>query len=155
MSKYILTVLFAASTCLVSAQYDEIKDYCNSAETKDKTKELLGEYKYDASKLTRITFKNKEQTKEIEVPLYFGERYRFVFSTESVPEDVKIKVYDKSFDSKRRELLWEAKPENEGQTEYVWEPEKSKRVFVSYDIPKTTDDIKKGCMVFVVGYEMK
>lgn len=155
MKPYIISIFFVVLAPIGIAQYNEIQDFCTSAETKSKAKELLGEYKYDASKLTRITFKNKPQTKEIEVPLYFGEDYRFVFSIEGAPEPINIKVYNKSFDAKKRDLLWEAKPETEGQTEFVWEPEKSRKVYVSYDIPATSGDMKKGCAVFVVGYKIK
>ena len=52
---------------------------CNAKDLKEKAKNTLEPYKYDSSELTRILYKKKESVKEIEVPLFIGEKYRMVF----------------------------------------------------------------------------
>lgn len=153
MRKITFLLLFTLSVNLVSAQTsDEIPDYCTSTETKKKCKESLGDYSYDASKATKITFKEKPQLKELEIPLYMGEKYRFIFSKEGLPQNVDIEVWDHKFESKKRELLFSSKDFPADQKEYIWEPEKSRKMYVNYKIPPTDDVEKKGCVVFVLGY---
>lgn len=136
-----------------AVQQEEIPDLCKSKETRKTCKTRLDKYEYDASKSTRITFKNKKQEKEIEVPLFMGERYRFVFSTEGLPQDIGIEIYDKKKESKKRSLLFSNKDVKD--QEFVFEPEKSKKLYVNYIIPETSDHLKKGCVVFVVGFKSK
>lgn len=160
MKKIAIFSILIISTGLLAftpgeTQTDEIPDSCTSSETKKKCKGLLEDYSYDASKRSSITFQNKPQLKELEIPLYIGEKYRFVFSTEGMPQDVVISVYDHKYESKHRELLFTTKDAPKDQTEFVWEPEKSKKMYIDYEIPPTDDDIKKGCVVMVLGYLAK
>lgn len=155
------TILFSLvlSACTLMAfqgyQNDPIKDYCNASEAKKASKETLAPYTYDAAKTNKFTFKNKVQKREIEVPLFIGEKYRFVFNTSGLPQPVKIEVYDKSSDSKKRSLLFTSDDAKANDNQIVWEPEKSKKCFVNYTVPVTNDTLKKGCVTMVVGYKSK
>ena len=162
MKKTVIISVLAISTILVAftstsskKQAAEIVDSCTSSETKKKCKQLLDPYSYDASKRSSITFKNKPQMKELEIPLYIGEKYRIIFSREGLPQDVEINVYDHKIDAKHRNLLFSSKDFPADQKEYVWEPEKSKKMYIDYTIPPTNDTIKKGCMIMVLGYLAK
>ena len=153
--KTITISIATIAVILTGAQYNVIKDYCTAAITKKKCKETLKPFQYDASKVSKLTFKYKPAVKEVEVPLYFGESYRFVFNREGLPQHVDVNVYNKPFDNKKRVLLWTTKGKPETQNEFVWEPEKSRKMYVNYSIPATNDTIKKGCIVFVLGYKIK
>ena len=142
--------------CGFIVQTTEILDTCNSAEAKKACKKALKPgFEYDAAKSTKFTFKNKKQFKELEVPLYMGEKYRFVFNTEGLPQQIDIEIYDKRYESKKRELLFSSRTFEENTKEYIYEPEKSRRVYIDYIVPPTNDTIKKGCVVFALGYMLK
>lgn len=133
----------------------DIPDYCTSTETKKKLKEMLGDYSYDASKSTKITFKDKPQLKELEIPLFMGEKYKFIFSKDGLPEDVDIEVWDHKYESGKRELLFTSKDFPANQKDFEWEPDKSRKMYINYIIPPTSDVTKKGCVIFVLGYHTK
>lgn len=136
------------------AQTDEEEDFCTYKEFRDRVKEMLDPYEYDAQKVSKFTLKDKSQTKEIEVPLFIGENYRVVFSQEGMPQPVLIEIYNKASTKSKRELLW-SNEDSMDHVEWTWEPEKSKKFYVNYTVPATNDVTKKGCMYFVVGYESK
>jgi hypothetical protein len=137
-------------------QDDGIEDTCDSTEIKKKCKEALKpDFQYDASKATKFTFRNKKQFKELEVPLYIGEKYRFVFNTEGLPQPVDIEIYDKKYESKKRDLLFSSRNLPADTKEFSFEPEKSKTVYIDYIVPPTDDTLKKGCVVFALGYKIK
>lgn len=79
---------------------------CDAKALKDKAKKQLEPFTYDMSKLTHITYKAKAWLKEIEVPLFIGEKYRLVFNTELLPKPIVISVYNRDKDSKKRKLLF-------------------------------------------------
>ena len=151
-----LSLLMAVAVFTLTAQSSsEMMDYCTSNVTKKKAKEALAPYKYDGSKTTRIVFKYTEQRKEVEIPLYFGERYRMVFNREGTPQPVKISVYNKSYTQKNRELLWTSENEPDSETQFVYEPKRARKMYVNYEIPSTNDTLKKGCVVLLLGYAIK
>jgi len=151
-----LSLMLAVAFFTLTAQSSsEMMDYCTSSVTKKKAKSALAPYKYDGSKTTRVMFKYTEQRKEIEIPLYFGERYRMVFNREGTPQKVDISVYNKSYTQKNRELLWSSKNEPDNQDQFVFEPKRARKMFVNYDIPSTNDTLKKGCMIMLLGYAIK
>lgn len=157
MKKLLVIALVAGSAALMAFQYQNnpIKDYCNSSEARKASKKTLEPYEYDAAKTNKFTFKKKVQKREIEVPLFLGERYRFVFNTSGLPQPIDIEVYDKSSDRKKRTLLYSTKDATPEGDEFIWEPERSKKCFVNYTVPVTNDTIKKGCVVMVVGFKSK
>lgn len=82
---------------------------CNAKELKEKASNSLEPYKYDSAELTRILYKSKETVKEVEVPLFIGEKYRIVFELEALPKQVEVQIYNKDKDSKNRKLLFSSK----------------------------------------------
>ena len=138
---------------LVSFQTDEVADYCQSTTSRSNSKEALAPFNYDAGKTNKFKFTSKEQFREIEVPLFIGEDYRFVFNTEGLPQPIKIEIFDKKSTAKNRKLLFSNADITDDQ--FIFEPEKSKKLYVDYTVPPTNDEVKKGCVVFVVGYQSK
>ena len=125
---------------------------CNSKELKEKAKLALEPYKYDSSELTRILYKAKETVKEVEVPLFIGEKYRMVFELEALPKQVEIQIYNKDKDSKNRKLLFSSKDMGD-KKEFQFEISKVRHVYVDYIVPPTETGSYSGCAVFMVGYK--
>jgi hypothetical protein len=125
---------------------------CNAKDLKEKAKNTLEPYKYDSSELTRILYKKKESVKEIEVPLFIGEKYRMVFELEALPKQVEVQIYNKSKDSKNRKLLFSSKSLGD-KKEFVFEVSKVRQVYVDYIVPPTEEGSYSGCAVFMVGYK--
>ena len=126
---------------------------CNAKDLKEKAKLALEPYKYDSSELTRILYKNKETVKEVEVPLFIGEKYRIVFELEALPKQIEVQIYNKDKDSKNRKLLFSSKDVGADKKEFQFEVAKSRHVFVDYIIPQTEAGSYSGCAVFMVGYK--
>ena len=122
---------------------------------KDAAREKLEPYKYDSGKVTQLRYRNKAQMKEIEVPVFIGEKYRMVFNTEAVTRDVVISVYNKDKESKNRKVLWTSKSSPPGTKMHVFEPENAKfKFFVDYDMPAVADSAPaQECVVFMLGYK--
>lgn len=125
---------------------------CNSKELKEKAKIALEPYKYDSSELTRILYRSKETVKEVEVPLFIGEKYRFVFELEALPKHVEVQIYNKDKDSKNRKLLFSSKDMGD-KKEFQFEVSKVRHVYVDYIVPPTEAGSYSGCAVFMVGYK--
>jgi hypothetical protein len=126
---------------------------CNAKELKEKAQELLEPYKYDSSELTRILYKNKETIKEVEVPLFIGEKYRIVFELEALPKQVEVQIYNKDKNSKNRKLLFSSKDFLTEKKEFHFEVSKVRHVYVDYIVPPTESGSYSGCAVFMVGYK--
>lgn len=125
---------------------------CNSKELKEKAKLVLEPYKYDSSELTRILYKAKETVKEVEVPLFIGEKYRIVFELEALPKQVEVQIYNKDKDSKNRKLLFSSKDMGD-KKEFLFEVAKARHIYVDYVVPPTEAGSYSGCAVFMVGYK--
>ena len=126
---------------------------CNAKELKEKAKVALEPYKYDSAELTRILYKAKETVKEVEVPLFIGEKYRMVFELEALPKQVEVQIYNKDKSSKKRKLLFSSKDIGAEKKEFVFEVSKVRQVYVDYVIPPTEAGSYSGCAVFMVGYK--
>ena len=126
---------------------------CNAKELKEKAKVALEPYKYDSAELTRIIYKAKETVKEVEVPLFIGEKYRMVFELEALPKQVEVQIYNKDKSSKKRKLLFSSKEIGAEKKEFVFEVSKVRQVYVDYVIPPTEAGSYSGCAVFMVGYK--
>jgi hypothetical protein len=149
-----LISFFLIITFILSVSAIQINEECDAIALKAELKrELRPDFKYDSSKSTRFTYKNKKQVKEIEVPLFMGERYRFLFNTYGLPKNVEIEIYNKKSDNKKRKLLYSLEPK-EGQYIYSFEPDKSRKMYVNYTIPETKEVELKGCIIFVLGYNL-
>ncbi len=126
---------------------------CSAKDLKEKAQDGLDPYKYDSSELTRIVYKNTATVKEIEVPLFIGEKYRFVFVSEALPKAVEIQVYNKNKEAKNRKLLFSSKDTGSNAKELVFEISKSRQVFIDYVVPPVETGSYSGCAVFAVGYK--
>ena len=126
---------------------------CDAKILKEKAEDLLNPFKYDSSELTRILYKNTESVKEVEVPLFIGEKYKIVFVTEALPKGVEIQIYNKDKESKNRKLLFSYKDASSEKENIQFEISKSRHVFVDYIIPPVEEGSFSGCVVFAVGYK--
>lgn len=129
---------------------------CDQKALKDAAREKLEPYKYDSGKVTQLRYKNKAQSKEIEVPVFIGEKYRMVFNTTALTKDVVINVYNKDKETKNRKVLWSSKSSAPGTTLHVYEPDNAKfKFFVDYDLPAVADSsaAAQECVVFMLGYK--
>jgi len=128
---------------------------CDQKALKDAAREKLDPFKYDSGKVTQFRYKNKAQVKEIEVPVFIGEKYRMVFNAEAVTKDVIISVYNKDKDTKNRKVLWTSKNSAPGTKMHVYEPDNAKfKFYVDYDLPAVADSIvPQECIVFMLGYK--
>ena len=128
---------------------------CDQKALKDAARAKLDPFKYDSGKVTQLRYKNKAQVKEIEVPVFIGEKYRMVFNTQSLTRNVVISVYNKDKDTKGRKVLWTSKNSPAGTTLHVFEPENAKfKFFVDYDLPAVADSLPSTeCVVFMLGYK--
>ena len=154
MKNKISYLVLALAIGFISTAAVEMVTECDATSLKKELKgELKPNFKYDSSKTTRFTYKAKSQRKEMEVPLFMGEKYRFLFNTKCLPIDVKVEIYSKPVGNKKRKLLYSL-DRKEGKNLYAYEPEKSRKMYVNYSIPKTTEEGIRGAMVFILGYRI-
>jgi hypothetical protein len=126
---------------------------CDQKALKDKAKKLLEPYKYDLAKVTRIVYKDKPTMKEIEVPLFIGEKYRLVFNTEALPKNVVINCYNRDKESTKRKLMFSSKDAGADKKEFSFEYSFANKIFIDYDIPPGDSTASGGCLVFMLGYK--
>ncbi|HRG00206.1 MAG TPA: hypothetical protein PKZ75_03755 [Bacteroidia bacterium] len=151
--KKIIKTLFSVLLVFVLMAFQGGDILCNAKELKEKAKNLLEPYKYDSSELTRIMYKKKESVKEVEVPLFIGEKYRIAFELEALPKQVEVQIYNKDKESKNRKLLFSSKDLAADKKEFYFEVSKVRHVYVDYVIPPTEEGSYSGCAVFMVGYK--
>jgi len=153
----LLLSLCAAAFLALTGAALQTQEICDQKGLKARTKEKLDPYKYDSGKLTKVTYKNKAQVKETEIPVFIGEKYRMVFNTEALSKNIIITVYNKDKESKGRKALWSSKDQPAGSKLHIWEPDKrAMKYFVDYEIPAAADSAflnKQECMVFMLGYK--
>ena len=150
--KKIVKPLFSIAIIFILMAFQGGDVLCNAKELKEKASNALDPYKYDSSELTRIMYKKKETIKEVEVPLFIGEKYRIVFELEALPKQVEVQIYNKDKDSKGRKLLFSSKDQGV-KKEFYFEVSKTRHVYIDYVVPPTEDGSYSGCAVFMVGYK--
>lgn len=150
-----IALSFATIAVLLSlSSFQDDTVLCNARDLETKANNLLDPYKYDSSELTRIVYKDQESVSEIEVPLFIGEKYRFVFELEALPKHVEVQIYNKSKDSKNRKLLFSSKGMGD-KSEFQCEISLTRTAYVDYIIPPAQEGAHSGCAVFMVGYKLK
>lgn len=149
----ILKPIISSVLIIVLASFQGGDILCDSKALKEKAQESLDPYKYDSSELTKIVYKNKESVKEIEVPLFIGEKYRLIFVTQALPKPVEIQIYNKDKESKNRKLLFSSKHTGSDAKEISFEVSKARQIFIDYVIPPVETGSYSGCSVFAIGYK--
>lgn len=156
MKKYIFFSVALISAFILMSFYGEPTITCNAKAIKDKAKTFLDPYKYDSAELTRVMYKNKEVFKETEVALFIGEKYKLAFNTEALPKKIDISIYDKDLDSRKRTLLFSNKDIPFETKQFTYEPkDRTRHLYVDYTIPKADSSAASGCVVFMVGFQIK
>ena len=126
---------------------------CNVKALKEKAENLLDPYKYDSSELTKIIYKKLESVKEVEVPLFIGEKYKVIFVTEALPKAVEIQIYNKDKESKNRKLLFSSKDAGADKKDISFDISMARHIFIDYVVPPVEIGSYSGCVVFAVGYK--
>jgi len=145
-----LTSVFALLFSVFAFQGDSP---CDAKALKDKAKKQLEPYIYDMSKLTHIGYKAEPWLKEIELPLFIGEKYRLVFNTEALPNQIVISIYNRNKDSKKRKLLFTTKDAPADKREFTFDLIMASKAFINYEIPAGDSTAAGGCLVFMMGYK--
>jgi hypothetical protein len=129
-------------------------DNCDKKALTASCKKKLDPYKYDSQKFTKINFTKKAQQLEVEVPVFIGEKYRLVFNTSGLPKPVRVSVYTKDKEAKKREPIFSSKDLKAGENEFIFDAPRARKMYVDYDVPADSTGAKStGCVVFMVGYK--
>jgi len=145
-----LYIVLLASAFMFSF-FQETPVECDPKGLKDKAKNALDIYEYDSSKITRLKHTTKDQVKEVEIPMFIGEKYRLAFNLEALKKTLEVNIYNKDKESKNRKLLYSNKDKFE--KEFVFDVSRMRHVYIDYTIPAGTNGEDLGCAVFVLGYK--
>jgi len=150
MKKITTYLIIALTFIIVSFTIDQD---CDPTALKTELKPgLKPGYKYDSAKTSKFIYNKNAQGREIEVPLFMGEDYIFLFNTNGLPEDIKVEIYSEKIGHKKRKLLFNLE-QIENEHIYSFKPIKSRKMYVNYTIPSVEKEGLRGCMVFLVGYK--
>lgn len=149
--KYIQIVFIALIAALFFSFIGEDPAECDPKGLKDKAKSVLDPYSYDSGKVTRLKTTAKDQVKEIEIPMFIGEKYRVSFNLSALKKNVEINIYNRDKDNSKRKLLFTNKDKFE--KEFVFDIAKYRNIYIDYVIPAGTVGEDLGCAVFVLGYK--
>ena len=144
------TYLILLATVFVFSFFQVAPVECNPKDLKEKAKDNLDPFQYDTGKITRLKHTAKDQIKEVEIPMFIGEKYRLSFNLEALKKTLEINIYNKAKDNKNRKLLYSNKDKFE--KEFTVDFSRMRHVFVDYSIPAGTNGEDLGCAVFVLGY---
>lgn len=150
MKKLILTFFSIASIIGLSSAI--IDSDCDTRTLKKEGITELNPFYYSAAKVNIINYDYKASRKEIEVPLFKGEKYKMVFNKKGLPQDVLIEIFDRDKTHEHRKPVFTTEGSNTDVVSYS--PEKSRKMYVRYTIPKADDVKESGCLVFLLGYQL-
>lgn len=142
MKHVILILLFGAVSPFLSAQ-------CKARQIMKICKDDLKPYKYDAFASTEIAYKAEAQTVEVEFTAVSGSQYKLVFCTSELPIPVKITIYDKPKNNKKRKILYFDENSKDGFL-CAFAPPKTGNYYIEYSVP-ASKDAQKGCVVMIIG----
>lgn len=149
-------ILFAG---ILGVQAQTSSSYCPKSDVVVKVRKALVPYKYTNMVVNRIVYKRSNYIKEISIPLFYDARYRLVFNTELLPEDIKIKVFDAPLTEKKRNELGSFES---SERQFTFEPDLENNkglteVYINFYIPAYIADdgssFIKGCVILMSGYE--
>lgn len=150
MKKLALAFFSIATIAVLSSAISDTN--CNTKILKKEGITELNPFYYSASKVNVVNYDYKASRKEIEVPLFKGERYKMVFNKKGLPKDVVVDIFDKDKSHSNRKPLFTS----EGNSAEIisYSPKKSKKMYVRYTIPKANEIKDSGCIVFILGYQL-
>lgn len=148
---FTITLLFWGLT----AQLQNKMETCNISALKSKLTAMLGNYKYDSSKITHFSFNGNKQEKTISLPLFEGEHYKLLFNTNAMPDGVEINIYNESSHKNKKKLIYSNKKElKDGKKIFSFTPQKGNVLLIEYSVPKGENPGSVGCVVFLMGYQV-
>lgn len=155
MKKSILKYFVLGSVVVLFSAF-QTSSFCDSATIKAELKqELKPDYRYDSSNITPFKASGQFQGKKIEVPLFDGEKYRFVFNTKGADKNFQIYISNKKDGAKSGKFLYSLKEHREeGKDIYIFEPEKAQKLYITYIVPPSLNDPKDFCAAFMIGYKL-
>lgn len=124
---------------------------CDKQKREMLKKELKPYYYSSMKNMSVLTSDKKDYHHEVRVPLFSGEKYRFVFNIEGISEHVNINIYNKPKGEKRRKLVYSTESAGSGQSMYVFQPKVSDPLFIDFHFEKT-ETIEQGCIMMMLGY---
>jgi hypothetical protein len=151
------TLLYLFSGILLSTTLAfQSSGLCDASTIKAALKqELKPDYRYDSSSITPFKSSGEFQGKKIEVPLIGGEKFRFVFNTKGADKNFQIYVSNKKDGFKTGKVLFALKEvREEGKDIYVFEPEKSEKLYITYIVPPSLGEAHDFCAAFMIGYKL-
>lgn len=150
MKKIAVALLSLVTIITLSSAIIDIN--CDTKALKKEGVSELNPFYYSASKVTEIDYDYKASRREIEVPLFKGEKYKMVFNKNGLPKDVIIEIFDKDKSHSGRKAVFTSEGNSAQVVSYA--PEKSKNMFIRYTIPKSDGIKENGCLVFILGYQL-
>jgi hypothetical protein len=130
------------------------QENCDPMKLKKETQKELSPYKYDSSKLTKITYKNQPQFKEVEAELFIGEKYRIVINTTCAGKPIVVNIYNKDKEHSKRKLLYSSTQEPPDKKIFTYECSWTRRLYIDYEIPADSSNSNlTGSILLMVGYK--
>src|SRR5688500_16759961 len=113
--KNVIYIVLASAVLALGFTTIQTADNCDKKTLTAACKKKLEPYKYDSQKFTKINYTKKAQQLEVEVPVFIGEKYRLVFNTSGLPKPIRVSVYTKDKESKKREAIFSNKDMKPGE----------------------------------------
>lgn len=130
------------------------QENCEPIKLKKDTQKELSPYTYDSSKLTKITYKNQPQFKEIECDLFIGEKYRIVINTVCAGKPIIVNIYNKDKNHPKRKLLYSSSQEPSDKNIFTYECSWTRKLYIDYEIPADSSNSSlNGTILLMVGYK--
>lgn len=138
----------------LSCAFIQAVDTCDTKTLKDNAKAALDPFHYDSGKVTRLFYKKKEQLKELEIPIFIGEKYKVVWNTEGISRPVTVSVYNKDKNTEKRKEMYSFTA-NPGEKIHSFEiADRRNKIYVDYSLPAVSDSLPPSeCMVMMLGYK--
>lgn len=143
ISACIFSVIIICATIQSTAQ-------CKAKQVVKECRPSVAPFIYDSYTLSQIVYdSNKSDTTEVEFTAFAGQKYKLVFCTSGLDQEIKVNIYDKNLVFKNRHKLYDSENGIEGH--WSFEPPKSGTYYIDYEIPMAVEK-KNGCVVMLIGY---
>lgn len=139
--------------CNVNVLKDTCKFYFNLPEYGGEA------FHYDCANKMSVNFIRKEQVREIQIPIFSGENYLFIFNTYDLAPGVKIDVWSKPIQDEKRENLFSVKSSDAVKVNrFIPKKKLRDRIYIDYtidahaNVPDSAPE-NGGCGMIVVGFK--